>query len=94
MSEMLIRELLEELRVVAASSRVISTVADGKPNWITSVAEEGVYLETEASRAKGYKPQLIPAWMLNTAWHHLRTSGALDNRFLLSTEGLRTRADR
>lgn len=47
-----------------------------------------MWLETEASKAKGAGPQLVRAWMLNTAWHHLRSTGSLDNRFLLSVKGL------
>jgi hypothetical protein len=88
MTEYLLPELLGELQGVAAEASTITTLSNGKPNWIDSVTKEGVWLETEASRAKGTGPQLVPAWMLNTAWHHLRTHGALENQFLLSSEGL------
>ncbi|HEY9563407.1 MAG TPA: hypothetical protein VIR30_06515 [Nocardioides sp.] len=88
MKESLLPELLEELRAVTAQSSLIATVSTGRPNWIASIVAEGVWLETEASRSKGVGPQLVPAWMLNAAWHHLRSTGTLDNRFLLSTEGL------
>lgn len=88
MTEKLLPELLQELRSVAERSATIATISNGKPNWIDSVTDEGVWLETEASRGKGSGPQLVPAWMLNTAWHHLRTTGSLENRFLLSSEGL------
>lgn len=66
----------------------IATVANGKPNWIVDVTRDGVLVETEASKAKGSGPQLVPAWMLETAWSHLKRYGSLTNAHLVSSSGL------
>jgi hypothetical protein len=60
----------------------------GKANLIREVTPAGLYVETEASRAKGNPPQLIPAWMFTLAWDYLRTHGRLSNRYLLASDGL------
>ena len=64
------------------------TLGQGKPNRVIEVTAGGLYVETEASRAKGRPPQLIPAWMLTLAWDYLQAHGQLTNRYLLATEGL------
>ncbi|QXC60740.1 hypothetical protein KSP35_20840 [Aquihabitans sp. G128] len=86
--EVLQGELLDLLRAVQASTPVITTIADGRPNWIVGVDERGVRVETEASREKGTGDQLVAAWMLQVAWDHLRTHGSLQNRYLVATSGL------
>ena len=63
-------------------------MTDGKPNWVVGHDDRGIDVETEASRKKGSGPQRVPAWMLNVAWRHLRATGSLSNRHLLSSEGL------
>ena len=30
----------------------------------------------------------MPAWMLHTAWEHLKATGSLTNRYLLAPDGL------
>ncbi|CAN5546814.1 hypothetical protein BH10ACT1_BH10ACT1_38410 [soil metagenome] len=81
-------ELLTMLRGVLAETPVITTISDGRPNWICAVDERGVRLETEASRRNGTGDQLVPAWMLQVAWDHLRSHGSLQNRYLVATSGL------
>ena len=81
-------ELLSLLRTHAPAGSTIATVADGNPNWITGVGDDGVWIETESSKAKGSGPQLVPAWMIQVAWDHLQHSGSLENSYLVSTEGL------
>lgn len=81
-------ELLRQLQSGVGPSRVVKTLSNGRPNWIRRIDERGVEVETEASRKKGSGPQLVEAWMLNTAWHHLRATGSLSNRYLLSADGL------
>jgi len=81
-------ELLALLRAVQAETPVVTTVADGRSNWICAVDERGVRLETERSRRDGTGDQLVPAWMLEVAWEHLRTHGSLQNRYLVATSGL------
>lgn len=82
------RELLALLREHAPAGAVIATVSTGKPNWIAGVDERGVWIETEASRDKGTGAQLVPAWMIQVAWDHLRRHGTLDNTYLLASSGL------
>jgi hypothetical protein len=64
------------------------TLDQGKPNRVMEVTPGGLYVETEASKAKGNPPQLIPAWMLTLAWDYLQTHGRLTNRYLLAPDGL------
>jgi hypothetical protein len=66
----------------------IATIANGKVNRIERVGSEGVWITTDESKRKGVGPQLVPAWMLNVAWSHLRATGTLTNRYLLASDGL------
>lgn len=87
-TDVLAPDLGQMLARLQQRSPAITTVAEGRPNWITGVKPTGVWIETEASRAKGTGPQLVPAWMINVAWDHLRSQGSLEQRFLLATDGL------
>ena len=53
-------------------------------NRVTDMTPEGLYVETDRTKAQGRPPQLVPAWMLNMAWDYLRTHGELTNSFLLN----------
>ncbi len=66
----------------------VMTLADGQPNWIVSITDDGVTIETEASKEKGRGPRRVEAWMLQAAWDHLAREGWLTNKYLLSTAGL------
>lgn len=81
-------ELLALLSQHAPAGSTIATISSGKPNWVQGIDESGVWIETEASKAKGSGPQLVAAWMIQVAWDHLRQQGTLDNAYLLSTSGL------
>lgn len=81
-------QLLEELRSAVAPDSVVTTLANGKPNRIVEIRSEGVLIETERSRKLARDPELVPAWMLQTAWDHLRSARRLTNRELLATDGL------
>jgi hypothetical protein len=81
-------DLLALLREHTPAGAVIATVSTGKPNWVIGVEERGVWIETEASRTKGTGAQLVPAWMIQIAWDHLRRHGTLDNTYLLASSGL------
>ena len=59
-----------------------------KPNHVTEITPTGLYIETEASRAKGNQAQLVEAWMFTLAYEYLRTHRWLTNRYLLATDGL------
>lgn len=87
-TDVLASDLEQMLTELQQRTPIITTVAEGRPNWITDVGATGVWVETEASRAKGTGPQLVPAWMINVAWDHLRSHGSLEQRFLLAADGL------
>ena len=55
--------------------QVINTLGIARPNRIVSIDRAGVLVETERSAEKGTGPQLVPAWMIATAWQHLRVHG-------------------
>lgn len=83
-SELLDTDLLDELRTALEGTSVIYTLAHQKPNWIVDIRPEGLLLETEKSRKDGSGSQVVPAWMLNEAWRHLRSHGSLTNSYLLN----------
>ncbi len=84
-------ELSEECqrltREVRARSPIVETVANGRPNEIVDVSPAGVLVHTLKSRRDG-EPQLVPGWMVNVAWEHLRRVGTLEQDHLLATDGL------
>ena len=86
--EELDRELLAAIRDEVARDPVFPTIATGKPNRVRDVTPTGIWVETEASAAKGRPAQLIPAWMFQLAVDHLEAHGRLTNAYLLSSEGL------
>lgn len=86
--EELSTDLLATLRDEVARDPVFPTIARGKPNLVRDVTPTGIWVETEASAAKGRPAQLIPAWMLELAVGHLEAHGRLTNTYLLSSEGL------
>ncbi|MDP9404461.1 MAG: hypothetical protein M3P85_14320 [Actinomycetota bacterium] len=88
MSEQLDGWLEAELRELEQAEGQVVTLASGKPNRIERVDGSGVLVSTGASEAKGSGPQLVPALMLNIAWRHLRSTGSLTYRHLLSPDGL------
>jgi hypothetical protein len=81
-----LRRLLVEAQ--EAHSGMFLTLDQARPNRVTEITPQGIYVETEASKAKGNPPQLIPAWMFTLAWEYLRSQGRLSNRYLLATDGL------
>ena len=52
------------------------------------VTPDGVWVETERSRALGRPAQLVEAWIIQLAWEWLSTHGTLTNRHLLAEDGL------
>lgn len=76
-------DLLQRLRDAIPDGSLIHTVAHRKPNWVIDITSVGVRIETEDSRLKGLPPQLVPAWMIQTAWDRLRTEGNLEQSVLL-----------
>lgn len=79
MPEQLDADLLAHLDSVAAATPVVTTLSEGKPNRITEVVSDGVWLETRATDDKESGAQLVPAWMLNAGWRELTSTGRLVN---------------
>jgi hypothetical protein len=87
-AEVLDLDLLARLRGALRAPARIVTLGDAKPNWIHDITPDGVWVETERSRAAGRPPQLVDAWMIQVAWDWLEAHGSLTNRHLLATDGL------
>jgi HD domain len=85
------RELLGLLERHVPAGTTVLTLADGRPNWVIDVTDEGIWMETVASKEKGRGPRLVEAWMLETAWDHLVREGSLSNKHLLSDTGLKVK---
>jgi len=81
-------ELLDLLQEHAPAGSVIHTLSNRRPNWIKDVTRQGVFIETERSRALGVGAHLVPAWMIQVAWSHLRDRGSLTNAYLVASDGL------
>jgi hypothetical protein len=73
---------------VPVGSEISTLGPDPKPNWITEVTPDGVWVETLSSRGKGRPPQLVEAWMIQIAWDYLAAHGSLTNSYLLNKDGL------
>lgn len=87
-------DLFERVLAAANAGDVITTLGIARPNWIVSVDREGVKVETERSKERGTGPQLVPAWMVTTAWEHLGRYGRLSQKELLgplTVQALRVR---
>ncbi len=76
-------ELFDRVKHAVAPGEVISTIAREQPNRIAAVDAEGVYVETARSVEKRTGPQLVPAWMITSAWEHLRRHRRLSQKELL-----------
>lgn len=72
---------------VRSGSPIVHTLASHRPNEIIEISREGILVHTEKSRQLG-EPQLVPGWMVNVAWEHLRRTGRLDQDHLVSSDGL------
>lgn len=77
-------ELLDRVERAVRPGQVINTLGIARPNRIVSIDRDGVLVATKRSSDKGTGPQLVPAWMIATAWEHLRLHGRLSNRELLN----------
>jgi hypothetical protein len=88
-AEVLEPDLLARLRAAVPVPGQIATLGDDpRPNWIREITPDGVWVETERSRAMGRPAQLVDAWMIQVAWDWLVAHGSLTNRHLLATDGL------
>lgn len=76
-------DLLERIHSVVQPGDEILTLGRNRPNAIAAIEREGIWVRTSRSDSRRSGPQLVPAWMIVTAWRHLQTNGALSNRELL-----------
>ena len=81
-------DLLAALRAAVRDGATVLTLANRVPNFIQRVGAEGVHVQTLKSLERRAEAQLVPAWMIQTAWNHLHAHGSLSNGYLLSNEGL------
>lgn len=70
-------DLLTAIRGAVEVGEIILTLGTARPNRIASIDESGIRVATEKSERKGNEPQLVPAWMIETAWDHLSRHGGL-----------------
>jgi hypothetical protein len=75
--------LLERIHSAVQPGDEIFTLANQRPNFIAAIGREGVWVQTLRSKSLGSGPQLVPAWMIVTAWQQLRRSGILSQVELL-----------
>lgn len=76
-------DLLQTIRGAVEVGEVISTLGTARPNRIVSIEKSGIRVSTDKSERKGSGPQLVPAWMIVTAWDHLKQHGSLTQRQLV-----------
>ena len=77
-------QLLTLLRTEVAREPLFLTLTRGNPNRVTEVTPHGIYIETDASRAKGRPPQEVPSWMFELAWETLRARGQVTQQEVLN----------
>lgn len=80
MSEQLFGQLLSSLR----EGQIIPTLQGQRPNKIVTINMDAVWVETEATTAKGRSAAPVPGWMLQLAYDRLRSHGTLTNTTLLN----------
>ena len=76
--------LVERLMAALPTGTVVTTLSSGATNRIAAVTSEGVWVETDRSRAAGAGPQLVDGWMIDLAWTALQADGELTNTHLLN----------
>ncbi len=76
-------DLLERIQSAVQPGDEILTLSRKRPNVIATIDREGIWVQTSRSDSRRSGPQLVPAWMIVTAWRHLQTNGVLSNTELL-----------
>lgn len=76
-------ELLTRVMAAVRPGEEILTLSNQRPNFIVAIEREGIWVQTLRSKSLGSGPQLVPAWMVETAWQHLRETGTLSNAELV-----------
>ena len=76
-------DLLDRILAVVQPGDEILTLSRKRPNVIAAIDREGIWVQTLRSDSRRSGPQLVPAWMIVTAWQHLQEAGNLSHAELL-----------
>lgn len=76
-------ELLQRIYAAVQQGDEILTLSTKRPNIIAAIGPDGIWVETLRSERHRSGPQLVPAWMVVTAWRHLQRKGVLTHAELL-----------
>lgn len=77
-------DLLERIHSTVREGDEILTIGRKRPNVIASIDRDGIWVKTLRSDSRRSGPQLVPAWMIVTAWEHLQKAGELSHAVLLN----------
>lgn len=77
-------DLLERIHSAVREGDEILTLGRKRPNVIASIDRDGIWVKTLRSDSRRSGPQLVPSWMILTAWEHLRKTGELSHAVLLN----------
>jgi hypothetical protein len=75
--------LLARIESVVSPGTEIKTLSANRPNVIAATGRDGVWVHTLRSDSLHTGPQLVPAWMIVTAWRRLQKQGLLSHKELL-----------
>ena len=70
-------DLLQRIHAAVQPGDEILTLTTKRPNVIAAIGQDGIWVETLRSDRRQSGPQLVPAWMIVTAWRHLQQKGVL-----------------
>ncbi|MFM8856975.1 MAG: hypothetical protein ACKOI2_07175 [Actinomycetota bacterium] len=76
-------DLLQRIHAAVQPGDEILTLTTKRPNVIAAIGQDGIWVETLRSDQRRSGPQLVPAWMIATAWRHLQRRGTLTHAELL-----------
>jgi hypothetical protein len=76
-------DLLRRIHAAVQPGDEILTLTTKRPNVIAAIGQDGIWVETLRSKRRQSGPRLVPAWMIVTAWRHLRKNGVLTHAELL-----------
>ncbi len=77
-------ELLQRIYAAVQPGDEITTLSTKRPNVIAAIDQDGIWVETLRSDRRRSGPQLVPAWMIVSAWRHLQQKGVLTHAELLA----------
>lgn len=76
--------LLAQLERQVELNPLFLTLSHQKSNRVVEVNPQGLYVETDDSRAKGNPAQLVPSWMFELAYETLRARGRVTQQEVLN----------